>query len=83
MIWTAYLGLHMAMSALDGMMARLPAKRYLYFGESKCLRVILHSALALMYLTSRDRVKLLSVQHFWLSEEPEVVGSIGWDAVST
>jgi hypothetical protein len=28
----------------------------------------------------KDHVKLLSVQHFWLSEEPEVAGSIGWDA---
>jgi len=30
-----------------------------------------------------DRVKLLSFQHFWLSEKPEVVGSIGWDAGQT
>lgn len=26
-------------------------------------------------------MKLLDVQHFWLSDKPEVVGSIGWDAV--
>jgi hypothetical protein len=45
--------------------------------------VILHLTQALTCLTFRDRVKLLSVQHFWLSEEPEVAGSIGWDAVGS
>ena len=30
----------------------------------------------------RDRFELLSVEHFWLSETPEVPGSIAWDAVS-
>jgi hypothetical protein len=36
MIWPACLDPHMAMLALDEMTARLPAKLYLYFGESKC-----------------------------------------------
>ena len=44
-------------------------------------RVKLKSTLTLTYLGSRDRLKLLSVQYFWLSDKPEVVGSIGWDAV--
>ncbi|POW08101.1 hypothetical protein PSHT_09714 [Puccinia striiformis] len=28
-----------------------------------------------------DKFKALSVKHFWLSEEPDVPGTIGWDAV--
>lgn len=30
-----------------------------------------------------DRIKCLSNGHFWLSETPEVVGSVGWDAKYT
>jgi hypothetical protein len=28
-----------------------------------------------------DKFKALSVKHFWLSDQPDVPGSIGWDAV--
>ncbi|KAH9471712.1 hypothetical protein MJO28_017109 [Puccinia striiformis f. sp. tritici] len=30
-----------------------------------------------------DKFKALSVKHFWLSEEPDVPGTIGWDAGQT
>jgi hypothetical protein len=30
----------------------------------------------------KDVATLKSVEHFWLSDEPEKPGSIGWDAVS-
>ena len=64
---------------LEDMLAALPD--YDYIGVGRNDGKTSGEYAAIFYRS--DRVKCLMSGHFWLSETPEVVGSVGWDAKYT
>ena len=69
-------GLH---NQLEDMHAALPDYNYVGVGRNDGKTSGEYAAI----FYNSDRVKCLSNGHFWLSETPEVVGSVGWDAKYT
>ena len=64
---------------LGDMLAALPDYDYIGVGRNDGKTSGEYAAI----FYKSDRVKCLSNGHFWLSETPEVVGSVGWDAKYT
>ena len=64
---------------LEDMLAALPDYDYVGVGRNDGKTSGEYAAI----FYNSDRVKCLSSGHFWLSETPEVVGSVGWDAKYT
>ena len=64
---------------LEDMLAALPDYDYVGVGRNDGKTSGEYAAI----FYKEDRVKCLSNGHFWLSETPEVVGSVGWDAKYT
>ena len=67
------------LNQLEDMLAALPDYDYVGVGRNDGKTSGEYAAI----FYKKDRVKCLSSGHFWLSETPEVVGSIGWDAKYT
>ena len=64
---------------LEDMLAALPDYDYVGVGRNDGKTSGEYAAI----FYNKNRVKCLSKGHFWLSETPEVVGSVGWDAKYT
>ena len=64
---------------LEDMLATLPGYDYVGVGRNDGKTDGEYAAI----FYKSDRIKCLSSGHFWLSETPEVVGSVGWDAKYT
>ena len=64
---------------LGDMLAALPDYDYIGVGRNDGKTSGEYAAI----FYKSDRIKCLSSGHFWLSETPEVVGSVGWDAKYT
>lgn len=64
---------------LEDMLAALPDYDYIGVGRNDGKTSGEYAAI----FYKSDRIKCLSSGNFWLSETPEVVGSVGWDAKYT